>query len=209
MARYSLFYSLRSPFARRVRVAMARLNIPFDAQEINVFEPTPELREANPLGLVPVLSVKDPKEPFFLPDSSTILEYLHENYGNRIWPADLQARARVRAASTLAEGLMAHSVTVFLERQRPAASTEVEMEYLGYLNATLARIAETSVFKMPWKVSDLQLTQAGYDLMIALDYLDLRNPELEWRKKWPELHRFHETHRSRSDLVPTAPPPAQ
>ena len=93
---------------------MNRLGVAFEAKEVNVFEPPAEFFTVNPLGLVPVLLVNPkpgiPSESFGLPDSSTILEYLHENYGERIWPKDLASRARARAASTLAEGLMTETV---------------------------------------------------------------------------------------------------
>src|SRR4051794_13519408 len=112
--RYQLFYSLRSPFARRVRIALQRLGLAFEAVEENVFEPSPRLLEANPLATVPVLVIagKTPEETVRVPDSATILEYLHESCGGRIWPADLALRTRVRAASTLAEGLMSECVRV-------------------------------------------------------------------------------------------------
>src|SRR3712207_4501739 len=109
-----LFYTVRSPFARRVRVALQRLAIPYEGKEVNVFEPTPEFLEANPLGLAPVYRIRDGLSWISIPDSATILEYLHESHGERIWPRDLKARARVRGASTLAEGIMSLSVSLFL-----------------------------------------------------------------------------------------------
>lgn len=209
-SRYQLYYSLRSPFARRVRVAMQKLGVPFEAKEVNVFEPTPEFLAANPLALVPVLVV-NPKPgtsdgSFSLPDSSTILEYLHENYAERVWPKDLAVRATVRAASTLAEGLMSETVRWFLEQQRAAPSPEWTREYLENIDRTLGAIAGTSLKAPPWKVSDIQLTQAGYDLMIALEYLHLRLRGLDWLEKYPSLGTFLEQHRARQDLAPTTPP---
>lgn len=207
-AHYQLFYSVRSPFARRVRVALQRLNVPFTPKEINVFEPTPEFFSANPIGLVPVLTVNDGKDPFSIPDSATILEFLHDHYGQRIWPADPLARAKVRAASTLAEGIMSAAVALFLESGRKHPSLEWEKEHEDTIERILTQITKKSVMQMPWKISDFQLTQAGYDLAIALDYLDVRLARFEWKQRWPELARFQEVHRSRSDLQPTAPPPA-
>ena len=208
--RYSLYFSVRSPFARRIRVAMAKLSLSFEERAINVFEPTPDFLAANPLGLVPVLVVDEkpgvPGHRYSIPDSSTILEYLHENYAERIWPRDLPARARVRAASTLATGLMAETVKWFLEQQRPNPSPEWSKESLENIDRTLGSIAETSVKSMPWKVSDLQLTQAGYDLMIALEYMALRLKVFDWTGKYPALAQFLELHRNRQDLAPTTPP---
>lgn len=204
--RYQLYYSLRSPFARRVRVALSRLAVPFEAKEINVFEPTDEFLNANPLGTVPVLVIHEGSERVPLPDSSTILEYLHDQYGGKIWPSDPGIRVVVRAASTLAEGIMTETVRWYLENQRALPSDAWIQEHVENIDRTLATIHSTSLKKLPWKVSDFQMTQAGYDLYIALDYLNLRLKGYDWMTKYPELTRFFELHRNRQDLVPTAPP---
>lgn len=205
--RYQLYYSLRSPFARRVRVALSRLAIDFELKEINVFEPTEEFLAANPLGTVPVLMIQEGGERIALPDSATILEYLHDGYGQKIWPADLSTRVSVRAASTLAEGLMTETVRWYLENQRPLPSDAWVQEHLENIDRTLSAIHSTSLKKLPWKVSDFQLTQAGYDLFIALEYMALRLKGLDWMQKYPEFMKFVELHRNRQDLMPTAPPP--
>lgn len=204
--RYQLYYSLRSPFARRVRVALSKLAIDFEVKETNVFEPTEEFLVANPLGTVPVLVIQREGELLSLPDSSTILEYLHDQYGGKIWPSDPQSRVAVRAASTLAEGLMTETVRWYLENQRPNPSVAWVNEHIENIDRTLAAIHSTSLKKLPWKVSDFQLTQAGYDLYIALDYMSLRLKGFDWMTKYPEFVRFVELHRNRQDLVPTAPP---
>jgi glutathione S-transferase len=177
---------------------------------MNVFEPTAEFFAANPLGTVPVLVVNGktglPADRIQIPDSATILEYLHENHGERIWPSDLALRARVRAASTLAEGLMSETVRWYLENQRANPSAEWNAEYLENIERTLGIIAATSVKGAPWKISDLQLTQAGYDLIVALEYMQLRLKGLDWVAKFPELARFLESHRVRQDLAATIPP---
>lgn len=188
---------------------MTRLGITFEPKEVNVFQPTPDFLAANPLALVPVLVVNVkpgvPSETFSLPDSSTILEYLHENYAERIWPKDLALRAKVRAASTLAEGLMSETVRWFLEKQRASVSEEAT-ECIENIDRTLTAIAATSVRAAPWKVSDLQLTQAGYDLIIALEYMRLRLQGFDWETKFPALAQFVDLHRTRQDLAPTSPP---
>jgi glutathione S-transferase len=205
--KYLLYYSLRSPFARRVRIALQKLTITYEPREINVFEPPADFYQANPLGLLPVMVLREPgKESISIPDSSTILEYLHETYGQKIWPQDPASRVRVRAASTLAVGVMTNSVSYYLESQRPAPSQEWAQEYLENIDRTLFAIQALPWRSMPWKVSDFQLTQAGYDLAIALDYLQLRVKGYEWHARFPELARFLEIHRSRQDLAPTAPP---
>ena len=203
---YQLFYSLRSPFGRRIRVALQRLLLPFEAKEINVFEPTEEFRAVNPLGTIPCLKITRGKESFVLADSATILEYLHEDQGNKIWPADIEVRTKVRAASTFAEGIMTNTVAAYLERTRQTPSPEFKDEYETNIRRTLQWVQSTPLNTLPWKVSDFQLTQAGYDLCIALEYLEIRAPDLKWQGDFPDVSRFLEIHRKRQDLAPTAPP---
>jgi glutathione S-transferase len=207
--KYVLYYSLRSPFARRVRIALQKLAVTYEPREIDVMNPPAELNQLNPLGLVPTMVIREPgRELVPIPDSNTILEYLHETYGQKLWPAEPAQRIKVRAASTLAVGVMTNAVAWYLENQRPNPSPEWSQEYLENIDRTLYAISQVPWRGMPWKVSDFQLTQAGYDLAIALDYLNVRMRGYEWHQRFPELARFLEIHRSRQDLAPTAPPPA-
>lgn len=205
---FELYYSARSPFARRVRLALQRLLVPFEPKEINVFEPSPEFLKASPLGTVPALIVRNGGDHFTLGDSATILEYLHDTQGGKVWPSDLEVRSRVRAASTWAEGLMTNTVALFLETQRSASSQEYKFEYEENIRRTLRAIQAQPLNQLPWKVSDFQLTQAGYDLVIALEYMELRAPWMGLKEHYGELFKFLETHRKRQDLAPTAPPTA-
>jgi glutathione S-transferase len=187
-------------------VALQRLLVPFEGIEINVLEPSAEVLGINPLGTVPFLKITQGKETQVLVDSASILEYLHENHGNRIWPGDLAMRLKVRTASTFAEGVMTNTVAAYLERMRPSPSAEHIEEYEGNIRRTLQWIQNSSVAYLPWKVSDFQLTQAGYDLCIALEYLEIRAAHLNWKGDFPELAKFLELHRKRQDLAPTSPP---
>ena len=201
---YQLYYSIRSPFGRRIRVALQRLLMPFESHEVNSFELTPEFLAMAPLGLSPVLKLTRGKEVIVLPDSATILEYLHESCGNKVWPQDLDARLKVRAASTVAEGIMTNTVNLVLEKMR--THPEARDEYSTNIRRALQWCEQNTPAQMPWKVSDFQLTQAGYDLTIALEYLEVRCPELNWKADFANLSRFLDVHRKRQDLAPTAPP---
>ncbi|MEY2988598.1 MAG: Glutathione S-transferase, N-terminal domain, partial [Pseudomonadota bacterium] len=52
----TLYGSSRSPFARRVRLALLSRSIPFQWKELSlseIFPPSPELLRVNPMGLIP------------------------------------------------------------------------------------------------------------------------------------------------------------
>ncbi len=202
--RPTLYFSIRSPFARRVRIAMHRLAFPYHEAEISVFEPTPEFFESSPIGTVPSLLV--PGLPYSIGDSTAILEYLHDEHGGKIWPTDPKARTLVRAASVLAESLMTNTVAWFLENQRKTPSGEWAAEFLENLDRVFAKISSQDLGAMPWKVSPLQLTQAGYDLIVALQYAEIRLKEMDWKAKYPSLLHFVDSHKNRGDILPTTPP---
>lgn len=149
-----------------------------------------------------------PGLPFSIGDSTAILEYLHDEHGGKIWPTDPQARTWVRAASVLAEGLMTNTVWLFLEGQRKSPSGEWTAEFMDNLDRIFSKVATQDLKAMPWKVSQLQLTQAGYDLIVALQYAEIRLKGIDWKSKFPSLAEFLELHKNRGDILPTAPPAA-
>lgn len=168
---YRLFLSPRSPFARRVRLALRRLGLPVLEHPLNVLESNPDLEASNPLGLVPALILPDGRA---LSDSSAILETLHDLHGG-IWPERPTDRIEVRQASTLATGLMQAAVSYFQEtRMHEVPSPAWAQDHLMTVYRTLRYLAELR--SDLWSRSG-ELTQAGWDLACALEYLEFRMPE--------------------------------
>lgn len=200
---YKLYYSLRSPFARRVRIALERLLIPYEAKEEDVFRPSAEFLSANPLGLLPCLQFS---QDFSLADSTAILEYLEDRYGHRIWPSDLDERLKVRSAATFAHGLMGATVSLFLEGRRAHPSIEWMIEHRENIDRTLDALERLARLEFPF-VRGAELTQAGFDAITALDYLDVRTPQVDWSENHPGLKRFRDSHANHPVLKRTAPPP--
>ena len=188
-----LWISPRSPFARRVRVALKRLKIKYDERPINVFDPPTEFRADAPLGLVPVWVAGNLK----IADSNMILEHLEDHTWN-IWPEDPPFRARVREASVLATGIMTATVTHFLEREHATPDSSFLQEH------------ETAILRTFERLSDLPSehflgpTQAGIDAVIAVEYLALRAPEIA---KKVTLPKWIEQVNTLPELIETRPPP--
>lgn len=83
-----------SPFAGKVRVALAEKGIKYDLLEIHPSKRPGRLRELNPLGRVPVLELANGA---ILRESSVICEYLEETYPEPpLWPADAGLRGWAR-----------------------------------------------------------------------------------------------------------------
>jgi glutathione S-transferase len=168
---YHLFLSPRSPFARRVRLALRRLDLSVIEHPLNVLESNPDLEAANPLGLVPALVLPDGRA---LSDSSAILESLHDLYGG-LWPEPLTDRIEVRQASTLATGLMQAAVSFFQEtRMHEVPSRTWAQDHWNTVHRTLRHLEP---FRSDLWFRSGELTQAGWDLACALEYLEFRMPE--------------------------------
>jgi glutathione S-transferase len=182
---YQLFLSQRSPFARRIRLALKRLDLPFEERVVNVFEENPDLLAANPLGMVPALLTPDGLSLF---DSAMILEYLHDVSGG-IWPSSTREKLIVRQTAALAAGLIQSTVAFFQETAMHEAPSPMwaKDHYLTVVN-TLREMERTP--EIFW-LRDGKLTQAGWDLAVAIDYLEIRIPDLSLAEPYPSLIKLH------------------
>jgi glutathione S-transferase len=174
-----LFLSQRSPFARRIRLAFDRLGLPLITREVQVFEENPEVLALNPLGFVPTLLTGD-QEAWF--DSSTILEHLHDLHGG-IWPDDPKDRIRIRQASALVSGAIQGAVSYFQEiRLHEVPSPSWARDHCETVERTLRSILNSA--EGLWLRGN-RITQAGWDLAVAMEYLELRMPEVAFHLGHP------------------------
>jgi glutathione S-transferase len=196
---YRLFLSPRSPFARRVRLALRRLGLPVEERVMNVLESQPELESLNPLGLVPTLVLPDGRT---LVDSSMILESLHELHGG-LWPESRTDRIELRQASTLATGLIQAAVSYFQEtRMHEVPSPSWARDHALAMDRTLRHLGRMNASLF---VRGRTLTQAGWDLACALDYLALRAPEIFRHQAPASLRSVLDLAREDADFRATAP----
>ncbi|NBW81818.1 glutathione S-transferase family protein [bacterium] len=107
-----LYGTPRSPFARRVRLALLKSGITFEWIELSLGELFPlsdRLLKMNPLGLVPVLELDD---GIYLLDSSEILAHIDATLC-ALWPSENPLNTQARQTSTLAHGIMTYAVREF------------------------------------------------------------------------------------------------
>jgi glutathione S-transferase len=116
-----------------------------------------------------------------LMDSSAILETLDEMTGS-IWPRDRMQRIHVRNASALLVGMIQAMVALFLE----SSMHEVPSPFWMQDHHDTIRRARERALRLPlWIfIQDQQLTQAGWDLAVAKEYLEFRVKDLSF----PEDH---------------------
>lgn len=193
-----LFYSTTSPYARKCRILIRELGLQdaVDEVEANPFDDAAGLLSANPLGRVPCLVMDDGHA---LTESCLIAARLNAQAGQP-WASDWDDR-RVEA---LGSGLLDLTVARRVEMVRDAALFSdfwIGRRERGILRALDELESEAAAIPAP-------LSLGALTLALALDYLDFRFPESQWRQGRPGLERLHRDWAGRTSFISTAPPPA-
>jgi len=200
-----LLGSETSPYTRKVRLVLLEKGLPHTYVVAPPREPGSPVPQHNPLGRVPTLLLDDGTVVF---DSPVICEYL-DTLNDRpvlIPRADPLARMRVRRWEALADGIMDSAVVVRLESLRPADRQDPPTLALHGTAITRAlALAEAQLGKRTWCEGD-GLTLADLALVSALLYLDLRQPERDWRGAHPGLRDFAARLRARDSVKATPAP---
>src|SRR5262249_60740692 len=112
-----LIASLTSPYARKVRIALAEKKIEYELVEAAPFAPDTAVPSYNPLGKVPVLVLDDGTNLF---DSRVIVEYLDTvSPVSRLIPEPSRQRIAVKRWEALADGICDAAVAGVVEGRRP------------------------------------------------------------------------------------------
>lgn len=199
-----LFASLTSPFARKVRVILQEKNLPFELVVDSPWESNTRIPSVNPLGKVPALVTED-GEVFH--DSPVIAAYLETlNAAPHLLPLDRLEAVRVRQTEALADGINDAAVIALLESRRPdpERSETVIARQMEKVERTLDVLETKATGRIFLHGDDINL--GDISVGIALAYLDLRFPALNWRASRPALTALAERLFARSSFVDTIPP---
>lgn len=199
-----LYCSKTSPYARKVRVVAHELGLSDLIEEIicDPFEASPELLAANPLSRIPTLITERGEA---LPDSTLIIEYLQtRGRGLTALPRGSRRWSALRRAQ-VAEGVIDAAFATVIEKRRPEGIRHV---------AFLDRKAD--VIRRSIAVLDLEAAELSGEAPsvveittgVALAYLDLRLPYIEWRKGHEPLDRWFTAFAQRPSMLATEPPAA-
>lgn len=199
----TLFFSARSPFARRVRVALREAGISCEERLEDVLKPSSELLGVNPFGRVPTLRLRTGE---VLLESQVMLERVWESAPSPLRPRELAGRLRADAGSGLAVALCEKSVEWYFEHMRPEAHRDRELleELRRGIEGGLARL-EALLDPGPFLLG-AEPSTGDVDALIALDYVSLRVGRA-WAERHPRLVRLHERLSARETVRVTAPPP--
>ena len=175
-----------SPYVRKVRLLLLEKNIPHEYLIDPPREPGSLVVRVNPLGRIPALILDDETCVF---DSPVIAEYVDTlNDDPILIPRDNAiARMRVKRWEALADGIMDSAIAVRNERIRP--DEKQEPGNITLHNNAISRaldFASISLGNDTW-VNGEEISLGDLALFSMLVYLDLRQPERDWRTPHPNL----------------------
>jgi len=175
-----------SPYVRKVRLVMLEKNIPHDYLIDAPREPGSQAARANPLGRIPALILDDETCVY---DSPVIAEYADSLNDTPILIPRTSAleRMRVKRWEALADGIMDSAVVVRTESMRPADKQDADT--IARHNNAITRALDHAAgqFGQGEWCEGSSITLADLALVSALIYLDLRQPDREWRVAHPNL----------------------
>jgi glutathione S-transferase len=193
-----------SPYSRKVRIVLAEKRIEYDLIVDSPFEPATRVPQFNPLGKIPVLVLDDETTLF---DSRVIVEYLdNANPVGRLIPDDTRQRIQARRWEALADGCTDAAIAVVMETRRPAELQNADWvaRQQGKVDRALRAMSEDLAGRA-WCTGDTH-NLADVAVGCALGYLELRMPDLNWRKQYPNLAQLFDKLSQRASFKSTAPP---
>src|ERR1700730_3043527 len=204
--RMKLLASHTSPYARKMRIAIAEKKIECELVEESPWAAGTSVPNYNPLGKVPVLVLDDGTALY---DSRVIVEYLDTvSPVSRLIPEPNRQRIAVRRWEALADGVCDAAIAIVLERRRPVRQQSKEWieRQRGKVDRGIEDLARELDDK-PWCNGEAY-TLADIAAGCALGYLDLRHPDIAWRSEYPNLLKLADRLAKRPSFQDSAPPNA-
>jgi glutathione S-transferase len=194
-----------SPYARKVRIALAEKSLRFELLTEVPWNDDTTLPRHNPLEKLPVLILDDGSTIW---ESSFILEWIERKFPNPpLLPADDDGILAHKQMDALATGICDAFLLVFFEWMRPEAHRsqpwiDRQMRKVRGGLAEIARVVgdQTYAVRNSFGIADIA---AGS----ALGYLDVRYPDLGWRSSYRNLSRYMNGLMLRPSFQATVPYP--
>jgi glutathione S-transferase len=199
-----LIATLTSPYARKVRIALAEKKFEYTLIEDSPWVAGNGVAEINPLGKIPVLVLDDGTRLF---DSRVIVEYLDTvSPVSRLIPEPSRQRIAVKRWEALADGICDAAAAVFLERKRPLRQQSKDwiVRQRAKIDRSVVEIAQ-ELGERAWCNGEAY-SLADIATGCALSYLDLRFPEIDWRGAHPNLVALADKLAARPSFADTVPP---
>ena len=201
-----LIGSISSPYVRKVRIVMAEKKLDYEFVLEDVWAADTTIAQSNPLGKVPCL-VMEGGEALF--DSRVIVEYLDTlSPVGKLIPVVGRERAEVKTWEALADGVMDAAILARMEAHWPGRAQGERSKawidrQLGKVNASVKAMSQ-GLGDKPY-CAGIYLSLADIAVGCALDYLDFRFPEIDWRGSYPNLGKLQDKLMQRQSFVDSKP----
>ena len=181
---FQLISATPSPYARKVRIALAEKGLPFELLTEVPWHSTTSTPRYNPLEKLPVLLLPDGSSVY---ESSYILQYLELKYPQiPLLPDDIDGKLAARKLEVLCDGICDAVVLTLFEKMRAAGgSPEWLARQRRKIDGGLAEMAKI-VDSRQWATGD-RFSLGDIAVGTAAAYLSVRFQELPWRTLYPEL----------------------
>lgn len=196
-----LHWSPKSPYVRKVMICAEELQIVGQLTLVRsvaaMLKPNPAIMADNPLNKIPTLVLGDGTALF---DSRVICEYLNEQAGGKLFPAEGKARWQNLRWQALGDGLLDALILWRNEREREQPLQPLMDAFAAKTHATLATLeAEaTALQSAPFSIGPISV-------FCALGYIDYRFSSLYWQARAPALAAWYQALQPRPSCASTAP----
>ena len=191
-----------SPYARKVRIALAEKGLPFELLTEAPWDSTTSTPRYNPLEKLPVLLLDDGSSVY---ESSFILQYLELKYPQHpLLPPDVDGILDARRFEVLCDGICDAIVLTFFERLRKdAASSQWVARQRRKIDGGVKEIARLAGHRT-WMVADgFSLGDIATGTMLG--YMSLRFAEMPWRTQYPNLAALSDRLEQRASFKDSVP----
>lgn len=198
-----LLYSPTSPYARKLRVLMAELDLGHRIELVAVvpMEDPVALTAANPLTKVPALVTGlGPTDSVF--DSPVIAAYfLSLAPRQTLLPMTGTPHWQARSIEALADGIL--DAAIGLRFEAAAGGTDRSPFWADRMR----RAIDGAVAALPARIAAAGdgFSYAAACVVVAVEYLDFRFPEIDWRGAAPALAKLQQRWTDRPSMATTRP----
>ena len=193
-----LFYTKRSPYARKIRIIAIEKKIPLELVEEDLSKKSSQLLMVNPLGKIPALILENGD---ILMDSPVICEYIDFlNDDPKLIPSELNLRFKALSWAAIADGLVDVTLAAYMEKQRHP--NDFNQPFIQAQEETIARTLNF----LDENIKELQtLSLVSIAVASALGYMQFRLPQLAPGAATSKLQKWFEEFGKRPSMFETRP----
>ena len=199
---FKLISATPSPYARKVRIALAEKGLAFELLTEVPWDHTTSTPRYNPLEKLPILLLPDGSSVY---ESSFILQYLELKHPQvPLVPRDVDGYLAARKLEVLCDGVCDAVVLTLFEKTRTAGgSPQWLARQRRKIEGGVAEMAKLTANRQ-WAVGD-SFGLGDIAVGTALGYLSVRFAELNWPALYPDLVRLSERLETRPSFKNSVP----